>query len=50
MGDIIGRLPEFLDIAYRLERNSYLGYESLQLNVVDIRFPETRGSYQGGRI
>ena len=50
MGDDIDRLPEFIDIAYRLERNSYLGYESLQLNVVDIRFPETRGSYQGGRI
>jgi len=50
MGDDIDRLPDFIDIAYRLERNSYLGYESLQLNVVDIRFPETRGSYQGGRI
>ncbi len=40
MGDIIGRLPEFIDIAYRLERNSYLGYESLQLNIVDIQFPK----------
>jgi single-stranded-DNA-specific exonuclease len=39
MGDIIGRLPEFIDIAYRMERNSYLGYESLQLNIVDIQFP-----------
>ena len=40
MGDIIERLPEKIDIAYRLERNSYLGYESLQLNIVDIQFPE----------
>ncbi len=40
MGDIIRRLPEFIDIAYRLERNSYLGYESLQLNIVDIQFPK----------
>ncbi|MEA1979150.1 MAG: single-stranded-DNA-specific exonuclease RecJ [Chloroflexota bacterium] len=44
MGDIIGRLPEVIDIAYRLERNSYLGYESLQLNIVDIQFPEKRGT------
>lgn len=40
MGDIIGRLPEFIDIAYRLERNSYLGYQSLQLNIVDIQLPK----------
>jgi len=46
MGDIIKRLPEYIDIAYRLERNSYLGYESLQLNIVDIQFPEKRGTYQ----
>jgi single-stranded-DNA-specific exonuclease len=46
MGWIIERLPEFIDIAYRLERNSYLGYESLQLNIVDIQFPENRGTYQ----
>jgi len=46
MGDIIERLPEFIDIAYRLERNSYLGYESLQLNIVDVQFPENRGTYQ----
>ena len=50
MGDIIERLPEFIDIAYRLERNSYLGYESLQLNIVDIQFPDNRGSYQGEAI
>jgi single-stranded-DNA-specific exonuclease len=46
MGDIVERLPEFIDIAYRLERNSYLGYESLQLNIVDVQFPENRGTYQ----
>lgn len=46
MGDIIERLPEFIDIAYRLERNTYLGYESLQLNIVDIQFPENRGTYR----
>jgi len=46
IGDIIERLPEFIDIAYRLERNSYLGYESLQLNIVDVQFPENRGTYQ----
>ncbi len=39
MGDSIERLPECIDIAYRLERNTYLGYESLQLNIVDIQFP-----------
>ncbi len=46
MGDMISILPEFIDIAYRLERNNYLGYESLQLNIVDIQFPENRGTYQ----
>ncbi len=46
MGEIIERLPEFIDIAYRLERNTYLGYESLQLNIVDIQFPENRGTYR----
>jgi len=40
MGDLRGILPDFIDIAYRLERNTYLGYESLQLNVVDINFPD----------
>ncbi|MCK5318324.1 MAG: hypothetical protein KAJ55_10430, partial [Anaerolineales bacterium] len=40
MGGIIKQLPEFINIAYRLERNTYLGYESLQLNVVDIQFPK----------
>ncbi len=50
MGDIIERLPEFIDIAYRLERNSYLGYESLQLNIVDIQFPENRGTYRAEGI
>ena len=40
MGGIIERLPDFIDIAYRLERNTYLGYESLQLNIVDILLPE----------
>ena len=40
MGGMIEGLPEFIDIAYRLERNTYLGYESLQLNIVDIQRPE----------
>jgi len=41
MGEIIEQLPDFIDIAYRLERNTYLGYESLQLNIEDIQFPES---------
>ena len=40
MGGAIKQLPEFIDVAYRLERNTYLGYESLQLNVIDIQFPK----------
>ncbi|MCJ7569248.1 MAG: single-stranded-DNA-specific exonuclease RecJ [Anaerolineales bacterium] len=40
-GEIIEQLPDFIDIAYRLERNTYLGYESLQLNIEDIQFPES---------
>ena len=44
MGGIIEQLPEFIDIAYRLERNTYLGYETMQLNIVDIRFPEAKDS------
>ena len=32
-----GRLPGVVDVAYHLERDSYLGVESLQLNVVDVR-------------
>ncbi len=39
-GRIVERLPDFIDIAYRLERNTYLGFESLQLNIVDIQFPD----------
>ena len=40
MGGLSEGLPEYINIAYRLERNTYLGYESLQLNVVDIKLPD----------
>jgi single-stranded-DNA-specific exonuclease len=36
-GDLAGRLPRRVDVAFTLERNVYLGVESLQLNVQDIR-------------
>lgn len=37
MGALAGDLPEKIDVAYHVERNNYLGYETLQLRVVDIR-------------
>jgi single-stranded-DNA-specific exonuclease len=37
MGDRINTLASEIDVAYRLERNHYLGYVTLQLNVADFR-------------
>jgi hypothetical protein len=37
MGDLIGDLAGTVDIAFHLERNLYLGYETLQLRIVDVR-------------
>lgn len=37
MGDRTGGLPGRIDVVYHLERNHYLGYETLQLNVQDLR-------------
>lgn len=36
-GDLAQNLPESVDVAFHIERNSYLGYETLQLRIVDIR-------------
>ena len=36
-GELAQHLPESVDVAYHIERNTYLGYESLQLRVIDIR-------------
>jgi single-stranded-DNA-specific exonuclease len=38
LGHLASRLPEIVDVAYRLERNEYMGIESLQMNVDDIRW------------
>jgi single-stranded-DNA-specific exonuclease len=37
-GDLFDDLPEHIDLAYRIERNVYMGYESIQLNVQEIRW------------
>jgi hypothetical protein len=37
MGEMANNLPSIVDIAFHLERNNYLGYQTLQLRVVDIR-------------
>ncbi len=37
MGERAGGLPRRIDVVYHLERNYYLGYETLQLNVQDMR-------------
>jgi single-stranded-DNA-specific exonuclease len=37
-GHLMSELPEKVDVAYRLERNEYMGVTSLQMNVVDIRW------------
>ncbi|TFH36662.1 MAG: single-stranded-DNA-specific exonuclease RecJ [Anaerolineales bacterium] len=36
-GDLADSLPERVDVAFHVERNNYLGFETLQLRVVDIR-------------
>jgi single-stranded-DNA-specific exonuclease len=36
-GNLADRLPPRVDVAFTLERNVYLGYESVQLNIQDIR-------------
>ncbi len=36
-GHLAGQLPGIVDLAFHLERNEYMGVESLQLNVLDIR-------------
>jgi hypothetical protein len=37
-GDLVSKLPERLDVAYKLERNEYMGISSLQMNVIDLRW------------
>lgn len=37
LGELASSLPTRVDVAYHIERNYYLGYETLQLRVVDIR-------------
>jgi single-stranded-DNA-specific exonuclease len=48
MGDRIGALSDVIDVAYRLERNHYLGYVTMQLNVADFRVAEQSISQQIG--
>jgi single-stranded-DNA-specific exonuclease len=36
-GELAQHLPDRVDIAFHVERNNYMGYETLQLRVVDIR-------------
>jgi single-stranded-DNA-specific exonuclease len=43
MGSLARGLPARLDAAFRLERNTWGGYESLQMNLVDLR-PEQAGA------
>lgn len=40
MGDRLSELKSEIDVAYRLERNHYLGFTTLQLNVVDFCSPD----------
>ncbi|NIS81466.1 MAG: single-stranded-DNA-specific exonuclease RecJ [Anaerolineales bacterium] len=35
-GDLKDKLPDLVDIAFRLERNDYWNYPTLELNVIDI--------------
>lgn len=37
MGDRVSAMPAEIDVAYRLERNHYLGYVTLQLNIADFK-------------
>jgi single-stranded-DNA-specific exonuclease len=43
MGSLARGLPTRLEAAFRLERNTWGGYESLQMNLVDLR-PEQAGA------
>ena len=43
MGSLAQGLPARVDVAFRLERNTWGGYESLQMNLVDLR-PELAGA------
>jgi len=42
LGSLAAGLPGRIDAAFRVERNSWGGYDSLQLNLVDLR-PESAG-------
>jgi single-stranded-DNA-specific exonuclease len=44
MGEMANSLPDTVDIAFHIERNNYLGYETLQLRVVDIRSANSLGN------
>lgn len=37
LGNLAGRLASQVDVAFHLERNTFRGYDSLQLNLVDLR-------------
>ncbi len=37
MGELAAGLPRNVDVAFRLERNTYGGYDSLQFNLTDVR-------------
>jgi single-stranded-DNA-specific exonuclease len=43
-GDLAGHMPRRVDVAFTLERNVYLGYESIQLNIQDVR-PAGQGDW-----
>jgi single-stranded-DNA-specific exonuclease len=38
MGHLLEQLPGSIDVAFHIERNVYMGYEKLQLNVQDIQW------------
>jgi single-stranded-DNA-specific exonuclease len=44
-GHLFGQLPRFVDVAFQLARNEYMGVPGLQLNVQDIR-PAGEGEWQ----
>jgi len=37
-GILVDDLPEYVDLVFRIERNVYMGYENIQLNVQEIRW------------
>lgn len=47
LGHLEPTLPEEVDVAFRLERNDYMGVSSLQLNVEDVR---PAGSFEDPRL